>query len=193
MTRICYAFALLLALAPGAFADAPPINFSQPYSADEVATDSHGGAHPGHMIASDGKMRLQMTSPQGMDMSVLVRPDQQKVYLVMDAQKMAMALPLNPERYAAVMAALGTTGAAFDKIGPDTVDGVACTKYKVTDKDGKSIFAWGLADGTPVKIAALDGSYSMTWKNYKAGPQPAALFEIPADYNVMPMGGMPGQ
>jgi hypothetical protein len=193
MIRLVFAFALFIAVAARAHADAPPINFSQPYSSDEVATDAHGGTHPGHMIASDGKMRMQVTGPQGMNMTILVRPDQQKVYLVMDAQKMAMQLPLNPKRYAAVMAVLDTSGGAFEKIGPDTVDGVGCTKYKVTDKDGKSLFAWGLPDGTPVKIAGLDGSYSMIWKNYKAGPQPAALFDIPADYNIMPMGGMPGQ
>jgi hypothetical protein len=33
---------------------------------------------------------------------------------------------------------------------------------------------------------------TILWKNYKAGPQDAALFEPPADYKVMTMPALPG-
>ena len=41
----------------------------------------------------------------------------------------------------------------------------------------------------PVKMMADDKSYTMYWKNYKAGPQDASLFEVPKDFKVM---GIPG-
>jgi hypothetical protein len=39
----------------------------------------------------------------------------------------------------------------------------------------------------PVAVASPDGAFTAKWTNYKQGPQEPALFEVPADYNLMPM------
>jgi hypothetical protein len=80
----------------------------------------------------------------------------------------------------------------FETVGPDTIDGVACTKYKMTTKDNKVLFWWvNMATKAPVKVTSDDGSFTILWKNYKAGPQDAALFEPPTDYQVMAMPDAP--
>jgi hypothetical protein len=42
-------------------------------------------------------------------------------------------------------------------------------------------------------MATADGSLTVKWTNFTAGPQDASLFEVPAGYQVMSMPGMPGQ
>ena len=66
---------------------------------------------------------------------------------------------------------------------------MACTKYKVVpDKGGNVMYFWlDIAHKAPVEMASADGSFSAKWTNYKPGPQDAALFEVPADFNIMPM------
>jgi hypothetical protein len=44
----------------------------------------------------------------------------------------------------------------------------------------------------PVKMAAVDGSWTMEYKNIKLGSQPASLFELPPGYNKMAVPSMPG-
>ena len=57
-----------------------------------------------------------------------------------------------------------------------------------TDNSTKVFFWWiNPATHTPVKMAADDGSVTMTWKNYKAGPQDPSLFQPPTGYQVMQM------
>jgi hypothetical protein len=114
------------------------------------------------------------------------------MYSVMPAQKMVMVMNLDDRVTEQIKAASGDDG-SFTTVGPDMVDSVATIKYKMTTKDGK-IYWWWVNPITkvPVKLAADDGSFILNWKNYKAGPQDASLFEPPADYQVMQMpGGMP--
>lgn len=169
-----------------------PFGANQQFSADMVITTPGGQTITQKIYSDSGKMRTEVTIH---DMSVvnIVRPDQQKVYSVMEAQKMVMEMPYDPEKYKQLaMASSGPQG-KFEVVGPDTVDGVACTKYKVTSKDGKAFFFWiDTARKAPVKMAAEDNSVTILWKNYKAGPQDAALFEVPAGYKVMIMPSMPG-
>jgi hypothetical protein len=162
---------------------APPM--AKQYSADMVITAQ---AHPmnSKIFKDNDKIRTEMNA-QGMQMVSIIRPDQLKMYNVMVAQKMVMVIPLDPERAKKIAAANGTEG-KFDLIGPDTVDGVACTKYKVTSSDNKVSFMWiAAAKKVPVKMASEDGSYNIVWKNVQIGPQDAVLFEPPADYQVMQM------
>jgi hypothetical protein len=38
----------------------------------------------------------------------------------------------------------------------------------------------------------VDGSLTVKWKNFVAGPQDAALFDPPAGYQIVDMPDMPG-
>jgi hypothetical protein len=124
----------------------------------------------------------------------IIRPDQNKIYSVMPAQKMVMTMSIDPEKMKQKMPTTMAGDGKFDLVGPDTVDGVACLKYKMTAaKDNKVFYWWISIDAKiPVKMAADDGSITLVWKNYKAGPQDPSLFEVPAGYQVMEMPSMPG-
>jgi hypothetical protein len=169
----------------------PPFAFAKQYSADVVNTNKKGHTIESKMYVDSGKLRSDANA-NGMSMSLIVRPDLKKIYSVMVAQKMVMQIPIDPEKYKKAMGPFGPEG-KFEWVGSETVDGVACTKYKGTSGEGKVCFLWvDAAKQIPVKLAAEDGSYTVQWKNYKVGPQDAALFEPPADYKVMTMPAMPG-
>jgi hypothetical protein len=173
-------------LSPNTWADDAPFTPSQQYSADQTITTQAGQTVTSKIYMDSGKVRSEM-SMQGMQVISIIRPDQKKMYSVMVASKMVMVMPLNPE----VMKQQAATSAAeakFETVGPDTVDGVACTKYKMTGKDNKVFFWWvNASTKTPVKMTDEAGTFTLVWSNYKVGPQDASLFEPPADYKTMDM------
>lgn len=162
------------------------------YSADLVFTTKDGTTVRAKTFLSGDKLRSEMTMG-GMNMATIVRKDKQKIYQVMESQKMVMEMDYDPNKLAGNAAASFGPQGKFEVVGPDTVGGVACVKYKVTsDKGGQVFYFWAdAAHKVPVQMAAEDGSFTVQWKNYKTGPQDAALFEVPAGYQVMPMPAMP--
>jgi len=80
-------------------------------------------------------------------------------------------------------------------IGKETIDGHSTEKYEVTFKDGnktEKMYLWIATDiKFPVKMAAVDGSYTMEYKNIKMGAQADSLFEVPSGYKKMAMPAMP--
>jgi hypothetical protein len=174
-------------------AGAPPFAMDKQYSAD-MTIMTKGGMTVHTKTYVDGDKLRSNLSMGGIDMATIVRKDQQKVYQVIPAQKMVMEMNFDPSKFTGSKAAGFGPEGSFVVVGPDTIGGVACTKYKVTSDKTKEIFyMWlDLAGKTPVQMAADDGSFTVTWKNYKAGPQDASLFEVPADYQVMPMPSIPG-
>ena len=173
---------------------APPFAMEKHYSADLAITTKEGMAVQSKTYVDGDKMRSDVTM-NGMEMAIIVRKDKQKIYQVMEDQKMVMESDFNPDKLGGRTAASFGPEGKFDLIGPDTVDGVACTKYTVTSDKTKQIFYFWLdvARKVPVQMAATDGSLVVKWKNFAAGPQDAALFEVPAGYQVMAMPAMPGQ
>ena len=171
-----------------------PFGGNKQFSADMNVTTAKGQNITQKVYTDSGKVRMEINM-QGMQAVTIVRPDQNKVYTVLVGEKMVMEAPYNAEKYKKLMVATSGPDGTVEVVGPDTVDGVACTKYKITSKDGKVSFFWNDASTkAPVKLAADDGSYTILWTNYKAGPQDPSLFEPPAGYQTIPMpSGMPGQ
>jgi outer membrane lipoprotein-sorting protein len=172
---------------------APPFTMEKHYSADLTITTKEGMAIQSKTYVDGDKMRSDATM-NGMEMAIIVRKDKQKMYRVMVSQKMVMETDYDPDQLKGRAAATFGPEGKFDLVGPDTVDGVACTKYKVTsDKSNQVFYFWlDAVRKAPVQMAATDGSFTVKWKNYQAGPQDPALFEPPADYKVMTMPGTPG-
>jgi len=162
---------------------APPFAFAKQYSAD-VATTAKDHTFESKMYMDNGKTRSE-ANVNGTSMVIIIRPDLQKFYQVMVDRKTVTEVPVNPETYKKTMGPFAPEN-KFEWVGPEAVDHVACTKYKGTVGEGKVCFLW--VDATkqvPVKMAAEDGTFTVQWKNYKAGPQDAALFEPPAGYQVI--------
>jgi len=172
---------------------AVPFAMEKHYSADLTITMKSGMVIQSKTYVDGDKMRSDATM-NGMAMAIIVRKDMKKIYQVMEAQKMVMESDFNPDKYPGGSAASFGPEGKFDLVGPDTVDGVACTKYTVTSDKTKQVFYFWLdvARKVPVQMAATNGSLVVKWKNFAAGPQDASLFEVPAGYQVMDMPGMPG-
>ena len=80
-------------------------------------------------------------------------------------------------------------GGTCHKVGSETVNGRSTVKYEGTNAKGEPGAAWFDSKlRFPVKWDGKNGSGEM--QNIQEGPQPASLFEIPAGYTKMDMGGM---
>jgi len=181
---------------PADDAPPPPFTMDKHYAADLQITTKQGMQIESKTFVDGDKMRSDVHMMNGMEMAIIVRKDQKKIYQVMDAQKMVLESDLDANKtMASASASFGPEG-KFVLVGPDVVDGVPTTKYKVTsDKNNQVFFFWlDAARKVPLQMAAADGSLVVRWTNYTSGPQAPALFEVPSGYNVMqmPSGGMPG-
>jgi len=81
-------------------------------------------------------------------------------------------------------------------LGTETIAGRVTEKYEVQyqDKDKKqTIHIWLSKDlQFPLKSSNVDGSWSVEYIDVKEGPQPAAMFELPADYKKFVYGAAEG-
>jgi len=171
---------------------APTFQMEKHYSADLEVVLKQGMVIESKTYIDGDKMRSN-AHMNGMDMAIIVRKDTKKIYQVMEAQKMVLESEYNPDRFPGASAASFGPEGTFDLIGPATVDGVACMKYKVTSDKTKQVFYFWLdaALKVPVEMAATDGSLVVKWKNFTAGPQDPALFEPPSGYQVIDAPAMP--
>jgi hypothetical protein len=183
---VSMALAWTCAAAGAAFAD-------QGFTADMVM---HTGAEQltGKISYSQQKMRFEM--PQSI---MITRLDKQVTWLVMPAQEMYMEQQVDPK--AAVSASKEVPGEIERKsLGKEkNVNGHDAEKFEVayTDPSGSrsSIYQWIASDvPLPVRVAAVDGSWSVDYQNIVAGDVPGSLFEVPAGYKkfAMPAGFGPG-
>jgi hypothetical protein len=88
------------------------------------------------------------------------------------------------------------------EVGPETVNGVPTTKYKIimTGADGTKLggFQWVTNTGIQVKLDALSKEGGSTERikveltNLNIANQDPALFEIPKGYTKMTMPSFPG-
>lgn len=156
--------------------------FAQEFSADIVNT-TREGSFRGKIYTSKDKMRLEQ---QGN--IIISRLDRNVTWIIMPEEKVYMEQKVDPRNIAAVMnEAAGQV--EREALGKEEIDGRLTDKYKVTYTYGgetASMFVWTTqASNIPVKTMAVDGSWSMEYKNLKEGPQSADLFEIPAGYEKM--------
>jgi hypothetical protein len=165
-----------------------PVVLDKEYSADMTFKGAGGNVMEQKIFASNGNVRTDQVANA---ITILVLPDQKKMYSIMHAQRLVINLPYDPAKMKTRIAMASLQG-AYEKIGPDTLNGVVCTKYKYTSEDGKVFNLWiDTVRKIPVQMEALDHSFVMQIKNYQAAPQPASLFQIPEGYQVMNRPGMP--
>ncbi len=169
---------------PSTSASAQPFTPDKEFSADQVATTKLGINMSGKIYMSDGKARAEMEM-QGAQMVAIMRVDQKKMFMVMPAQKMVMVTNLDDQMMQQINAASGDDG-KFETVGPETLDGVAHEQIQNDGEGRQGVLLVGDGrDEDAGEMTADDGSVTLNWKNYKAGPQDPALFEVPKDYQVM--------
>ncbi len=88
-----------------------------------------------HYQARGGKVRLTVSSPMG-ELAMIAAPAEQKAYLLLDAQRMYMELPL-PSPTSARTAPSPTAGRGRPGGPVDTVAGYPCTRRRITTPNGR--------------------------------------------------------
>jgi hypothetical protein len=179
------------------------------FSADIVSDHKQGStstASTARVYFAKDKMRIepQDKDPKSMGAFIMNFATQTSI-VIMPAQHMYMEMP------ASIMNEKGTysffrtgdvenacgdwlkvphnQGGTCRKVGNETVNGRNTVKYEGTNSSGESSEVW--LDPKlrfPVKWAGKSGTGEM--KNIQEGSQPASLFDIPAGFTKMDMGGM---
>lgn len=180
---------LALALAAALPAAELPFKMPKEYSCDMVMKQASSGEQvKGRMHVATGKKRMDLQSPMG-EMVMIVRLDSKQMHMLMPAQKMVMTQPLTDEAAAKILDPTDDPSAVFTKDGSETVNGVACDRYtyKTTSESGT---VWiDAKQAVPVKALSKDGD-QVDFSNYALAAPKAELFEVPADYKPMDLGGM---
>ena len=157
------------------------------YQATRVM-DAGGMQMSGRLYHDRGKERWEVQM-QGMTQVMLLRPDLDKMFMLMPEMNIAMEMPFafganipTPERYA---------GNAPEVVGREVIAGEETTKYKFEGDDGTgpyTVLYWLTDDGITLRTegSSPQGSFAMHLEGLDRGDQPAALFELPAGVQVMP-------
>ncbi len=179
-----------------------------PFSADMQMTSTRNSAGPrdmnGKIYFGQGHMRMDMLGggPGGGQSIIITDFKTQTTDILMPAQHMYMehqagempgrrhmawsdikplADPHNP--------CAADPGTTCKNMGVEDVNGRTCDHWQITDKEGKVSNVW--VDQKlhfPIKTVTQDSTWVLT--NIKEGEPDASLFQIPAGYTKMDMGGM---
>ena len=203
-TRVVLTAAAAVLLLSLAAAQAPMM--PQPFSADMQFKSTRNNNMPhdvtGKMYFGSGHMRMDMSGgPHGSSIIItnfktqttdILMPEQH-IYMEHKAGEMPgrrgmgmadikpLADPSNP--------CANQEGMTCKKIGIEQVNGRTCEHWQITDKNGKVSNVWvDTVIHFPIKTVSEDSTWELT--NIKEGEPSASLFEIPAGYQKMDLGGM---
>lgn len=178
---------------------------AQEFSADIVTTDKKAG-QSSKVYVSKNKMRFESQGQKHQAGTVLLDTDTQMMDIIMPEQHMYMENHVGQgpgqQHMFKFFQAVDVENACPDwqkmtdhpegscqRIGDETVNGRATVKYTITSAKGKNGSVWiDKSLKFPIKWQEQDGSGEL--QNIQEGPQPAALFEIPAGYQKFDMGNM---
>jgi len=204
MIRLPLALLAISAIAGGlgpAQAGVMPAPWTPPsqYSLD-MEVKSQGETHVLHRAVSMGRTRTEMELPNGQQLIVLemgdeagtvytLFPDQGVGIKQTSASKQALAEAVGAERSVpregAVQEESGSEPAQIQHVKRQTVDGIPCNLYAIT-QGGHTACTWNdVKTQRPVRMQSEDGR--ITWKNFRAAPQKEELFEIPAGMQIEDM------
>jgi len=149
----------------------------------DVINKVRGKTFHAKIYMKTNKIRLEN---QGQQNYSIVRMDKNVVWLIFPKDKVYMEM-ISYENQASATLLKGEIGRKF--LGTETINGWETKKYEVTIKEEeKTIKAWqwiSTALNYPIKISAIDGSWSSEYKNLKMESQPDSLFELPAGFQKM--------
>jgi hypothetical protein len=176
------------------------------FSADVVNLENGGQTQAKVYFAKD-KLRIEsqdQKNPRNMG-AFIMSLDTQSSIVLMPQQHMYMEMPAamgqqrglysffrtgDVENACADWQKLRTNqGGTCHKVGNETVNGRSTVKYEGTDSKGEVNQVW--LDPKlrfPVKWRGKDKGGEL--RNIEEGSQPSSLFEVPAGYTKMDMGGM---
>jgi hypothetical protein len=180
---------LLLALLPGTAFPATLLDPQIGFSADRtLVVDGH--SYKGKIWAMPGKERHEQTI-QGMRPVFLLHSDSPLGELVLAGLKTVVQFEIPTQ-----LRVLAIPELKKNPIGPDTVNGIATTKYAIdkTIAEGHAKGTlWLSREGIPMRLTGTFTSpkgrvSQVRWEltHVRTGPQPASLFEPPKGLSTLP-------
>ena len=170
---------------------------AQQFSADQTETN-HGKTSHRKVYVNKTKMRYEEpenTSILDLDTrKVLVLIPAQHMYIeseitAKDAQTIKMFHSADPEDACTAWQKLAEKpGGSCKKVGHENLNGRDTVKYEGSSPDGDSMTIW--IDPKVNYAIKIIGKNSVEMTNIQPGSQPSSLFEVPAGYKKMDMGGM---
>jgi len=164
---------------------------------EKLVIDSDGKSMVMDRAIDHGKMRTDMTTESGSFTMIELGDEKGTSYMVMPEQKRAMkqsrsSMNSFEKAPADTAKAAPEPEVKVEDLGDDTVDGVAAKKVRVTTDEGPVMAWFEKATGAPLRMESdAEGKHVvMSWKDRKAGPQPAESFEVPKGYEVTDMDEM---
>ncbi|MEJ0094923.1 MAG: hypothetical protein WDN46_16300 [Methylocella sp.] len=171
------------------------------FSADIVSLNANGDpAGPaGKLYVSDGKAHIETPDLANgffvvdatTNASLFVRPAKS---IFMEARQTnfltQILVPVDPDDPCRTWQAMSASAEAAgqggqwrcDRIGEETIDGRKTTAYSAVSPLNKRITGWIDQDLKILLKSQIEGGATFELKNIAEGPQPEALFEIPASY-----------
>lgn len=122
---------------------------------------------------SQGKLRVDLPSP---GMFVIIDTKTHAVQAVREENRSVTLLPGS----AAALPGVAPSG-TFTRGTADSVAGLDCTNWQTLDSSGRVVLACLTADGVLLRAVA-DGVILVQASQVTFGPQPEAVFRVPADY-----------
>lgn len=180
---------LLLSLCAvfGLSAETLPVASTE-YSAERTISSEMGDMQQ-KVFHSFGKERVEM-QVEGMQTVMISRPDLGKFWNLMPMFEIYMEIDAAK---ASEMTGQVPDDMTIEKVGTDTVNGIATTKYKMLMKDKSAGgFIWLTAEHIPLQMDFISkegrekSRIKMSMSNLKLGKQDAVLFELPEGLNPMP-------
>jgi hypothetical protein len=176
------------------------------FSADIVNNTKAGSPVQARAYFSKDKMRFDAQEKGARDKGAVIINFATHTYLVVMAnQHMYMEMPAQTMDQRGMYSFFQTgdvenacsdwlklsknVGGTCHKVGNDSVNGRSAIKYEGTNSSGETSQVW--LDPKlrfPVKWQEKNGGGEL--RNIQEGPQPASLFEIPAGFTKMDLGGM---
>lgn len=176
------------------------------FSAEIVDLQKPGAPTMAKIYFAKDKMRIESQTASARGSAVIINYATQTGDVLMAQQHMYMEMPMQAQSqrmgYASAFfqagdvenacgdwQKMGHEGSTCRKVGSDTVNGRSTVKYETTNASGDVSHFW--LDPKlrfPVKWEGKSNSGEL--RNIQEGAQPATLFEIPAGFTKMDLGGM---
>jgi len=176
------------------------------FSAEIVDLQKSGTPTQAKIYFAKDKMRIEAQTASAHGSAVIINYATQTGDVLMAPQHMYMEMPMQAQSqrmgYASAFfqagdvenacgdwQKMGHEGSSCHKVGTETVNGRSTVKYETTNASGDVSHFW--LDPKlrfPVKWEGKSNSGEL--RNIQEGAQPASLFEIPAGFTKMDLGGM---
>jgi hypothetical protein len=180
--------------------DAAPPQTQAQYSADSY-TETSELTLKEKVYVAPGKQRKEQDMGGATQVSI-IRMDKGVMWVLMPDEKMYMEMGMQQAQAQDPGVDLSAYQMERTEVGPDTVNGIQATKFKIimTGADGTKLggFQWVANPGIQIKLDALSKEGNSTQRikieltNLQIANQDPALFEIPKGYNKMTMPSVPG-